>query len=97
VSAFTRPYARAFVEAAPKGYDFLKFLESGETMARAFEANPGLRAFLRAPNVPRDAKSKAIAELAGKAGIDAYGTRFLQRSEERRVGKECRSRWSPYH
>ena len=22
---------------------------------------------------------------------------FLQRSEERRVGKECRSRWSPYH
>src|SRR2546427_11258527 len=26
-------------------------------------------------------------------------TRWLaqQRSEERRVGKECRSRWSPYH
>ena len=23
--------------------------------------------------------------------------RILQRSEERRVGKECRSRWSPYH
>ena len=22
---------------------------------------------------------------------------FLCRSEERRVGKECRSRWSPYH
>ena len=21
----------------------------------------------------------------------------LRRSEERRVGKECRSRWSPYH
>ena len=21
----------------------------------------------------------------------------LYRSEERRVGKECRSRWSPYH
>src|SRR5258708_32908803 len=21
----------------------------------------------------------------------------MQRSEERRVGKECRSRWSPYH
>src|SRR5258706_16426389 len=31
-----------------------------------------------------------------------YDNRFLQiklgtRSEERRVGKECRSRWSPYH
>ena len=22
---------------------------------------------------------------------------FCERSEERRVGKECRSRWSPYH
>ena len=25
------------------------------------------------------------------------GTRHNIRSEERRVGKECRSRWSPYH
>src|SRR2546422_9789557 len=24
-------------------------------------------------------------------------TRRMKRSEERRVGKECRSRWSPYH
>ena len=24
-------------------------------------------------------------------------TVFMDRSEERRVGKECRSRWSPYH
>src|SRR3712207_6717350 len=23
--------------------------------------------------------------------------RLMDRSEERRVGKECRSRWSPYH
>ena len=27
---------------------------------------------------------------------DEWGVRLL-RSEERRVGKECRSRWSPYH
>ena len=25
------------------------------------------------------------------------GSKLLIRSEERRVGKECRSRWSPYH
>ena len=25
------------------------------------------------------------------------GGRSVGRSEERRVGKECRSRWSPYH
>ena len=24
-------------------------------------------------------------------------TLYAERSEERRVGKECRSRWSPYH
>ena len=24
-------------------------------------------------------------------------SRYVDRSEERRVGKECRSRWSPYH
>src|SRR3712207_7195602 len=29
-----------------------------------------------------------------KRGYPADG---LDRSEERRVGKECRSRWSPYH
>ena len=29
------------------------------------------------------------------AGTNGKGT--LARSEERRVGKECRSRWSPYH
>src|SRR2546422_8506884 len=30
-------------------------------------------------------------------GPAAVGTAHIQRSEERRVGKECRSRWSPYH
>ena len=28
---------------------------------------------------------------------DNYQTAVALRSEERRVGKECRSRWSPYH
>src|SRR2546430_4043296 len=26
-----------------------------------------------------------------------FAGRYSRRSEERRVGKECRSRWSPYH
>ena len=29
--------------------------------------------------------------------IDIQEIDYLLRSEERRVGKECRSRWSPYH
>src|ERR1051326_9538161 len=30
-------------------------------------------------------------------GADGLDTLREYRSEERRVGKECRSRWSPYH
>ena len=33
-----------------------------------------------------------ISEVLTEQGISG-----LTRSEERRVGKECRSRWSPYH
>src|SRR2546430_8624440 len=38
-------------------------------------------------------------ELATRAAADARVVRLRThpRSEERRVGKECRSRWSPYH
>ena len=31
------------------------------------------------------------------ANIPLHFGRTIARSEERRVGKECRSRWSPYH
>src|SRR5260370_40563259 len=34
--------------------------------------------------------------LAYEAGAELMDMEFV-RSEERRVGKECRSRWSPYH
>ena len=36
-------------------------------------------------NIEVDPRSKTTADGA------------FNRSEERRVGKECRSRWSPYH
>ena len=29
--------------------------------------------------------------------VEGITNKRLSRSEERRVGKECRSRWSPYH
>src|SRR3989442_10571690 len=32
-----------------------------------------------------------------KEQVEQYVTTHYKRSEERRVGKECRSRWSPYH
>src|SRR5256885_16118031 len=44
-----------------------------------------------------------VAIITGGAGINGLGFATARqmaaqgRSEERRVGKECRSRWSPYH
>src|SRR2546426_11558140 len=39
----------------------------------------------------------AAERRLGRFELADGGTIFLDRSEERRVGKECRSRWSPYH
>ena len=47
-------------------------------------------------NVPEEMKTPELCRkaLETEAG---FGNDFHRRSEERRVGKECRSRWSPYH
>ena len=48
-------------------------------------------------------KSLTLEQIAGlltvissACDLNLYMEKF-ERSEERRVGKECRSRWSPYH
>ena len=41
-----------------------------------------------------DSDGNLIIITTNRAIIDET---FVDRSEERRVGKECRSRWSPYH
>src|SRR2546426_8493783 len=40
--------------------------------------------------VGRGPRARAAGAALGRAAVES-------RSEERRVGKECRSRWSPYH
>src|SRR5205085_12002675 len=54
----------------------------------------------------RDAANNLVASATAALGKDAIiqtfpittaGAYTVTRSEERRVGKECRSRWSPYH
>ena len=42
------------------------------------------------------AKYYALAQASGELDFDEM-CEAITRSEERRVGKECRSRWSPYH
>src|SRR3989440_2856587 len=44
---------------------------------------------------PAGPPSRAVARERGRVGRP--GPARALRSEERRVGKECRSRWSPYH
>ena len=41
--------------------------------------------------------NRGIGHFEQQARAVLYAATVLVRSEERRVGKECRSRWSPYH
>ena len=51
---------------------------------------------MRAEALRRRAQ-RVVATAPPRGGARGAPTRSAQRSEERRVGKECRSRWSPYH
>ena len=46
----------------------------------------------------RDCMVQALIQLLKTKSLSNITiTELTERSEERRVGKECRSRWSPYH
>src|SRR3712207_8255025 len=48
--------------------------------------------------VHKGSEGKSLSELKASIVVPDDERIFdLARSEERRVGKECRSRWSPYH
>ena len=51
------------------------------------------------PAADRVLSSMSLLEagMVLRARLGESAVNFLYRSEERRVGKECRSRWSPYH
>ena len=51
--------------------------------------------FIEKNSITVDLLSDPDGEIHNKFKV--IGTKVLTRSEERRVGKECRSRWSPYH
>ena len=61
------------------------------TMQMAFVVIGGY-VLATAPAVARFIDVLARAPRTGRGAVV-----YAERSEERRVGKECRSRWSPYH
>src|SRR5207253_241832 len=54
-------------------------------------ASSGRAGAVHPPWIPRN------RPRAARAGAWTRSAAAYERSEERRVGKECRSRWSPYH
>ena len=62
-------------------------LEEGAVLLHGFAT---AEATVLVEEVARIAKAAPFRHLVTRGG-------YTMRSEERRVGKECRSRWSPYH
>ena len=66
----------------------------------AISREPWLSDIEQGVQLAREKGIRAVVSLGGGAVIDAgkaIAALVPARSEERRVGKECRSRWSPYH
>lgn len=84
MSRFARPYAQAFLEAMPAGFDVERFLENASAIARAAAQDRRLRNFLAAPSVPLDAKRGVLDDLARRSEVDEFGRRFLRLVLEKR-------------
>ena len=81
---------------------YIKRLEKLEELAQAFngvskayaiQAGREVRVVLSSNNTDDGTVHKLAYDIARKIEAEMK----VLRSEERRVGKECRSRWSPYH
>ena len=71
----------------------------GESHLQQVAADHGLSVIAQLPIDPELAQAcdKGKIELNRPGFFITTGAGTDDRSEERRVGKECRSRWSPYH
>ena len=65
----------------------------------AAEVEPDKQGRILIPQPLRDYASieKDVTFIGTGDRAEIWSTECWTRSEERRVGKECRSRWSPYH
>ena len=84
------------------------FLQSGDTgTIKRISGAEDTRRFLAGLGFVENAEVTVISQFDGNLIVNVKDSRvavnkemarhIMVRSEERRVGKECRSRWSPYH
>ena len=75
------------------------FVDRVKVHVKAGKGGDGIVAFRREKYVAFGGPSGGDGGDGGNVVfmVDEGKTTLLDRSEERRVGKECRSRWSPYH
>jgi len=92
-SADHRAHPELFQEGAVAGTPPDAFTDKGQLWGNPLYDWPALRRRKYRWWVER---LRRTFELYDLARIDHFRG-FVSRSEERRVGKECRSRWSPYH
>src|SRR3712207_657863 len=78
--------ARQVTETA---YEGLYYVRAART-AMGLDPGPDL------PALPGQRQAGAVSERR-EVEVEGHAYGASPRSEERRVGKECRSRWSPYH
>ena len=75
----------------------MDFMQEYEKWLHSPALSPAEHAELEAiRNDPKEIEGLAPVDILRRGGVDIK-TVSVTRSEERRVGKECRSRWSPYH
>ena len=55
------------------------------------------QSYAKSPAAERKFTTREMVLVGMFAAVLAVISQISLRSEERRVGKECRSRWSPYH
>ena len=69
-----------------------------ETAMQQIERTYGKGSIMRfGDNTVSNVEAISTGSLALDLALGIGGLPKGRRSEERRVGKECRSRWSPYH
>ena len=86
-------FARGVVETVIPDVRLTRAPDGSDGTATFYFENP--KAFSEDEGV--DITGMYMVDEEGELTTREVKGKFLDRSEERRVGKECRSRWSPYH